>query len=446
MYSPLVTVVPGEADVYCATYLCQHGGVVFTGDSDLLVHDLGPAGAVCFFPDLESTPESEPAFLSGHLYRPSTIIERLRIPRAHGLRALAFEIITDSQGSFRNLLKQAVNQNAIEADPSRYEAFCEEYTTHLFPLSLEKVHDPKEGTSFLDALQWLDPRVSEFVLQFPSLSTLAGQEIPNADSRHVFLPFLIDCPVRISAWEMSVSVRQLAYGLLNLIVPEDQRCFTMYEHRRQQKSSTGREWQLPLASEIPEACFALIAQFDQLSATVSGSSDLNFWTTFAVYHDVQYAFVNDKLSFANLATQQLLNTSVRGKTNKSMAFTWDMIHFFAQVEGSYYSFRILKQILGLLYCHSQKQHLPQPLFLLHDRLRNLPLLTVSHDYNSRMTVTQLEEIKELVKNVQDMLRIDDQTSPANSSTSSRKRRKKINTKKSTPTQMPNNLFDLLEVE
>jgi len=56
-YRSMVEIVPGEADSYCARYLKQSGGIVFTGDSDLLVHDLSSVGAVCFFKDIESTPD-----------------------------------------------------------------------------------------------------------------------------------------------------------------------------------------------------------------------------------------------------------------------------------------------------------------------------------------------------------------------------------------------------
>lgn len=50
-YANCVYVVPGEADIYCAEDVKMNGGFVITGDSDLLVHDLGLGGGVVFFND-----------------------------------------------------------------------------------------------------------------------------------------------------------------------------------------------------------------------------------------------------------------------------------------------------------------------------------------------------------------------------------------------------------
>ena len=52
-WAPLIQVVPGEADTYCAQDVRQNGGIVLTSDSDLLVQDLGADGRVSFFWDVE---------------------------------------------------------------------------------------------------------------------------------------------------------------------------------------------------------------------------------------------------------------------------------------------------------------------------------------------------------------------------------------------------------
>lgn len=447
-YSGLVTVVPGEADLYCASYLLQHGGLVFTGDSDLLVHDIGTDGAVCFFQDVESTANSKRTSLNGQIYRPNEITDRLGLSNSYGLRALAFEIVLEPQGSFRKLLMQAAKQHAIKTESMRYEEFIKDYETPILPMGPGMVSDTKEGLGFLNALQWLDPRISEFVLQFPSLSKLAGQEIPLVNSRHVFLPFLIDCPVRTSAWETSVAVRQLSYGLLNLIVPENERCYTMFEHRRQQTSSSGREWQLPLIPEIHEACSSLLAHFSRLSLQLSIESKVCFWTACAVYHEVEYSHVNNKPSISDTALRQLWAASVKEKAGKAITYTWDVVQFLAQIEGSYYSFRMLKQIISLLNGHSQKQHFPESIFHLYERLKDLPSLTVSLENNTGFSVAQLQAIKEVIIVVKNILQVTDESAPENGASSSRKRRKrdKTHAEESQVSQSVNNPFDLLEVE
>ncbi|MBE7179732.1 MAG: hypothetical protein INR71_00735 [Terriglobus roseus] len=59
-YRDVVRVVPGEADPYCAEDVRLHGGFVVTGDSDLLVYDLGQVGGVVFLQDfsLGTSPSS----------------------------------------------------------------------------------------------------------------------------------------------------------------------------------------------------------------------------------------------------------------------------------------------------------------------------------------------------------------------------------------------------
>jgi len=51
----LVQIVPGEADDSCIADIKQNGGTVLTGDSDLLIQDLGTNGFVCFFSDIEES-------------------------------------------------------------------------------------------------------------------------------------------------------------------------------------------------------------------------------------------------------------------------------------------------------------------------------------------------------------------------------------------------------
>ena len=97
--------VPGEADLYCADYVRTHGGVVFTGDSDLLLHDLGD-GAVCFFKDIDLTASTSTHLFKCIQYQIRTIVQRLGLDKTHGLLALAFEMTMDAHASFRELCRR----------------------------------------------------------------------------------------------------------------------------------------------------------------------------------------------------------------------------------------------------------------------------------------------------------------------------------------------------
>jgi hypothetical protein len=227
--------VPGEADLYCAKYLSQYGGIVLTGDSDLLVHDLGQDGAVSFFKEIEHSAISDT--LSSQIYQPAAISQRLDLPISHGLHAFAFEILMDSHSTFRKLLVGARSLKAVTANPSDFKLFLKEYKQLRAPLN------SNDSPKILPILRSLDPRISEYVLQYPYLAQIAGKEeiAEVSETVHVFLPFLLDCPVRTNAWEVSTVIRQLAYGLINLIVPDTQQKVTVSEHRKQQDMSTGRE-------------------------------------------------------------------------------------------------------------------------------------------------------------------------------------------------------------
>ncbi len=208
-YKDIIEVVPGEADLYCAKYLQQHGGTVLTGDSDLLVHDLGLEGAVGFFKVIQGSSGS----LQCEIYHPTAIVDRLGLPKSHKLHSLAFEMFMDNHGTFPQLLARAKNLEAIKLYGIMYEDFLKEYVT--LP-SDTNTSNPRSAATLL-VLRQLDPRISEYVLQFPSLAELAGQSpvlhAIESSAAHVFLPFLLDCPIRTNAWEMSTATRQLAYRL-----------------------------------------------------------------------------------------------------------------------------------------------------------------------------------------------------------------------------------------
>jgi hypothetical protein len=368
-YQDITEVVPGEADLYCAKYLSQHGGIVLTGDSDLLVHDLGIDGAVTFFKDVQCSASRDT--LGSKIYQPAAIAQRLDLPKSQGLHAFAFELLMDSHGTFRKLLVDAQSLKAATANPSEFRGFLKEYK------QLPTLLKAKDAANILPLLRNLDPRTSEYVLQYPFLAQIAGQEEVTESSQtiHVFLPFLLDCPVRTNAWEVSTVVRQLAYGLINLIVPVTQQRLTVSEHRKQQDKSTGRELQLPSLSQIPEACTAITTLSTQLRQSLPGLSESQIWTAFALYQEFEYSYSRVKTPLSKLVIQQLADLGNKSNMSKKRkGFTWDIVQFFAQIQGSYYSFRILKQITSLVVCQSRTQLLPEPLLHLHQQLDSLPKL------------------------------------------------------------------------
>jgi hypothetical protein len=443
-YSDMTEVVPGEADLYCARYTKRHGGVVFTGDSDLLVQDLGFNGAVSFFNDIECSSDG-PGALHTQMYQSTDIAARLGLPKSHGLLSLAFEMFMDNHGTFSKLLSQAVILKAIKTWAKEYEEFRKEY----IPLNAEV----ESSIPALGIFQSLDPRISEIILQFSALAKLAGQDPaarnPKRDLPHMFFPFLLDCPVRTSAWEMSTSVRQLACGLINLIVPEDQQYFTVIEHRRQQKNSIGREWQLPSLSEIPDACMALLNLLKELEEKLPKASEGDLWLAVAICQEMEWSTSLDKTPLCRTVTNQLFN--LQEKYHKNC--TWDMIHFLAQIQGSYYSFRILKQVIGVLMSHNDAPLLPNAVRQLNSRLECLPGFCDVMDLNHMAWLYQKIETNGLLKVAREVLGIEEPTSVESNESfpkpSRRKRKRKGVADVSGPStrkSMSRNPFELLEQE
>jgi hypothetical protein len=204
---------------------------------------------------------------------------------------------------------------------------------------------------------------------------------------------------------MSTSVRQLAYGLLNLIIPESQRRFTVYEHRRQQKNSSGREWQLPSISEIPDACTAILDLLKQLQKKLSKAPQADLWLAVAICHDIEWASSLDKTPLSRLVADQLFD--FQDPTGYHKNCSWDIIHFLGQIHASYYSFRILKQIVSLLVAHDDAHLLPQSVQQLTTRLESLPGFSDVPDLNHVSSLYQKIQSNRTLKVAHEILGIEE---------------------------------------
>ncbi|KAG4025171.1 hypothetical protein MFRU_064g00080 [Monilinia fructicola] len=379
-YKHLVEIVPGEADTYCASYLNRYGGIVLTGDSDLLVHEIGTHGSVSFFQDVEVLSKANSWELKSQIFNAGSIIERLGLPPSHGIRALAFEIIMDCHGSFSKLLKQAIALTAINQHKAMYEDFVKEY----LPVEIDVGTLDSglvEASVVKNALQVLDPRICEYVLQFPYLTRCLGLSQPSSTSQdcvkniNIFLPFLIDSPSRTNAWEMSTSIRQLAYGCINLILPVEERRTSVFEHKRQANASRGREWEIPATSGIPGACAEVLRFLHESRINSEGQSITDSWTFTAFLQEAEWSQSIDKGCLGKQILKGHQNLDPDHISRKASEWDWDMIHLMAQIQGSYYSFRILKQMINFLVLIGRRGTIAQPLLQLNDILQDLPCLS-----------------------------------------------------------------------
>ncbi len=439
IYKHVTEVVPGEADLYCAQYVNQYGGIILTGDSDLLVHDLGADGAVCFFNGLHSSSET-PDIICGQIYQPAAIVNRLALPRPYGLKSLAFEMSVDPDISFRQVLGQAKLLQTVSTRPQEFEDFIKDYT-HL-PENLPG--KPTDMSETLSLLRALDPRISEFILQFPYFACIAGQSPLGIalQSPQVFLPVLLDCAVRTNAWNISTAVRQLAYALANFVVPDEQQKSTVFEHRRETSKANGRELQLPHLSDLSEACTSLWKTMVQIREKLPGLQDFQFWTALAIYQEVEWSFAYGKPSMCGAAVRELAKG---GNHNLS----WDIVHIFAQIQGSYYSFRILKQVVDLVLSVGSSNSLPEVIFNLQNQLQSLPRICELVGYSSIPSLIGEIEGLGMIQASKDILGVLDPI-PAEIETEThaakKKRKREQSSHASKDREKPNNPFDLLDVE
>lgn len=367
-YQQITEVVPGEADTYCAHSLNKHGGIVLTGDSDLLVYDLGENGSVVFFRDVEWNSTTGPMSV---IYQPATIGSQLGLLCTQGLRPLAFQLSLNPYTSLAGLRAKVKALETVENVPQEYVDFLQEYSCDtIVP------RDTRKDTSMLHVLRSLDPRVSEYVLQFPKFATIAGRALESGtfnSSPHIYLPFLIDCPVRTNAWEMSMAVRQLAYGLINLIIPENEQKYTVFEHKRQEGKSRGRELQLPSLPQIPTACNNLTFLLRELAGKIPKISNGDPWVAVAICQDVEWAHQNSKTSATELALSHL--SSFRRPKDPNKELNWDILQLLAQIQGSFQSLRMLKQMTNVVVAYDNANGLPKEVEQLQSELQSLPLLS-----------------------------------------------------------------------
>lgn len=315
-YQSLVKLVPGEADGFCAQHVRHSAGLVLTSDSDLLVHDLGQDGGIVFFSDIEADMAGKK--LTGLQYRPADLCRRLSIRTDNGLCYLAFEISKDPYLTLGQAIQRSKDET-VAVSQREYTDFMEQYLVPEVGLDLEA-----------DQPLILDPRVSELTLR--SLRTCAAGGDPELE---MYLPFLLDCPSRASAWEASKPVRQLAYAILQFI--RGSGIQSVSEMRRLQTESSGVRVDVPARPDVDAVAASFLSLLSRIEAGLSGSE--NTWVVLSIYQDIAMTAERGRSHPVSLC---ILDQDARGRLD---VCSWDFIHLLAQTQATYYSIRMLRQIL-----------------------------------------------------------------------------------------------------
>ncbi|KAL2145024.1 hypothetical protein VTI28DRAFT_8124 [Corynascus sepedonium] len=329
-FGHLVKLVPGEADGFCAQHIRKHGGRVLTSDSDLLVYDLGEDGGVIFFADID--PDAEAQKLIAPQYLPAHLCRRLSIKQDTGLRSLAFEISRDPYLTLQQAVERCKTGETVSAPGNEYSNFVDLY---LSPEVASKLGADKATP--------LDPRVSEIVLRScrkkatatPDLGDNVAAKEDNDPPLEMYLPFLLDCPARTSAWEASKATRQLAYAVLQSLRGDD--ILSVSEMRRMQSISSGSQIPVPRPTEVNCLGESLLASLHQIEADMS-KPDL-VWIMLAIYQDIALTLDRGKGFPLSL---EVLQQAATGETDPC---SWELLHLLAQTQATYYSLRMLRQVL-----------------------------------------------------------------------------------------------------
>lgn len=352
-YRAKLSIVPGEADAYCAADTAKHGGTILTSDSDLLAHNIGN-GKVVFFRDVYENASSKLACTE---YAPREIYTKLGLDKSADPCRLGYERIRSPNATLPLLLKAC---SGPIVDAMDYDHFRQQYLQH------ETAQLPQLAGGGLLSLKALDPRISEMLLQIGQVSKTKGAQ----EKVKIFLPSLIENPNRGTSWDASAPVRQLAYTAASHYI--QCRCsISVEEYRRVQNvDQKGREILLLTNDEANAAVNELLALMKRVEETQIASQ--HYWTLLSMVIDIIECNQQGKNSHT-LTTLQRDNSNLATLGDK---ISWDIIHFSAHIQAGYYSLRILSQVLtSAVLENNSTDNLTLSLIQLRNLLSELPRLS-----------------------------------------------------------------------
>ncbi|KAL5332520.1 XPG domain containing-domain-containing protein [Aspergillus crustosus] len=326
-WAKLSTIVPGEADAYCAYAARLTGCCILTNDSDLLLYDLGDNGSVVFLDSIELSvwDSGQPlqSQMKATMLRPSETAERLRIS---SLLPLAYELQTHPELGLVDLLRRSRSLTTMPG-PSEYQQFVAEYQINNNEQDI--VERP---------LALFDTRISELCYQYQP--TCEGACTRAGNYPHMYLPILIEDHSRRCAWVNGHLYRKAAYSLLNVARPYSERhCYVTEFIRRGQRIVEDRT-QLCDEGWISAQLKSLSVRLASLRADLGADNgSLEYWTIFALYEVYSAGIRFDHHHIPRL--QRFISLGYMGRR-----LEWADIHLTAQTHAVLYSLRILKQLLS----------------------------------------------------------------------------------------------------
>lgn len=363
----VVQIVPAEADDVCAADVRENGGTVITSDSDLLIQDLGPEGFVSFFTDFTESSRDGESKLYTLKFSYRELNQQMALENLGGLVRVAFEMETRraSLESAIDLVKKDAEEFSESSRFAKFEKFKEEHSN--------RVHVPPDHP-ILGAIANIDPRISEIVIQSQILKNSNKDPASGAarglDDLSMFLPIMTENPHKQSSWTMSTRLRELAYSLIQTIASFENEFVIEYRTLSTsrafsgEKAKGGRKVDILDKSQTPQECAELCKTFSTLDQ-VPELSRMR-WLAFAIQQEVLWASEEGSIP----TTALLLDQAIRSE-GRMERYSWELVHFAAQVNATLYSFRMIQQALMVISV-LQEGIRDEPVTKLQTLLQDLP--------------------------------------------------------------------------
>lgn len=355
----ITQLVPGEADIYCANAAKQCEAAVLTGDSDLLVHNIGLNGRVIFFNTIEShegdTEDDLVKIRAAALY-PNKIARKLGV---RSIQRFAFELKRDPYMNLGKIIQRAKDNAGGVENNAAYLSFLREYAS-------------VEGSEIQENdIQGLDPKVSELYVQYTHAEFGVGDQPPVT-----YLPMLVEDHSRRCAWQEGIEIRTIACSIMNMKFSPKDRKNTVLEYSRRGTRVFPTPLDLLKEEDLHHSVSTL---YSRLSTIMNGYGDSTVlgWKSFAIQQIL--CGINED----NWPTpDQLLKLIEAGRCAKTLS--WSDIHFNAQIQSILYSLRILQQSMAVSRSHGMSFSTPT-FELLRQLLQTLPpMRVISHSLSDVM--------------------------------------------------------------
>ncbi|KAJ5385348.1 hypothetical protein N7517_003259 [Penicillium concentricum] len=328
-WAEITVMVPGEADVECASVAKLTGCAVLTDDSDLLLHDLGQHGAVLFLDSVQTSSgvwdPAEPD-IRGLRICPHSLSGRLGIP---SVQWFAYELQRNVHMRFAELTRISQESSKATELSSEYLEFLREYQ--------HETTDNEVIRGARQSLQPLDPRVSELFWQYELPGIYCLDEQP-----HVYLGILNEDSSRRCAWEQGRTYRSLGYSFFNNSRPVANRFAAVHEFVRRGGRIVAEEITLSGTNTVTSDLDLVRKRLATAHAAFDGGlAAESFWYLFALSDIYRDGAGTTTVPSA----KQLESFLTKGYMVQSTK--WTDIHLLAQMQAGLYSLRILKQLLDI---------------------------------------------------------------------------------------------------